>query len=345
MILAGDVGGTNVRLALFEPSGDDLLMQSQQDYRTRDYASLEDVIAGFLTKNPVTVEAACFGVAGPVLKNRVTATNLAWIIDGAIVAKSLKLQETLLVNDLVAYGYGALAMKPEELIVLHGGKTAEGNRALIAAGTGLGEGGLLWHQGQFFPVPNEGGHTDFAPIDDLGVDLYRYLRSKFGRVSYERVISGMGLRNVYEFLRDSKRAPEPPALADELKNAKDVPAAISALGMKAAYPICEQALDIFCTYYGAEAGNIALKFVAIGGVYVGGGIAIKILPKLRTSGFNKAFTDKGRMSPLVEDITVSLINNEYAGLIGAARAAVATLDHRSESKTGSPGVPAEARSV
>lgn len=345
MILAGDVGGTNVRLALFDRNGDDVLMRAHQDYHTRDYASLEDVIAGFLSKNPGQVEAACFGVAGPVLKNRVTATNLAWIIDGAIVAKSLKLEETLLVNDLVAYGYGALATKPEELIVLHEGKAAEGNRALIAAGTGLGEGGLLWHEGQFFPVPNEGGHTDFAPIDDLGVDLYRYLRAKFGRVSYERVISGMGLRNIYEFLRDSKRAPEPPALAAELKNANDVPAAISALGMRAAYPICEQALDVFCTYYGAEAGNIALKFVAIGGVYVGGGIAIKILPKLRTSGFNKAFTDKGRMSPLVQAMTVSLINNEYAGLIGAAKAAAATLHHPNEPKAGSPGTQLEAKSA
>lgn len=325
MILAGDVGGTNVRLALFDRNGDEVLMRSHQDYRTKDYASLDDVIAGFLSKNTGQVEAACFGVAGPVLKNRVSATNLAWIIDGAIVAKGLNLKQTLLINDLVAYGYGALAMKPEELIVLHEGRSAEGNRALIAAGTGLGEGGLLWHKGEFFPVPNEGGHTDFAPIDDLGIDLYRYLRAKVGRVSYERVVSGMGLRNIYEFLRDSKRADEPAALAEELKNAKDVPAAISAFGMKATYPICEQALDVFCTYYGAEAGNLALKFVAVGGVYIGGGIAIKILPKLRTSGFTKAFTDKGRMSPLLEGMTVSLINNEYAGLIGAAKAAVATL--------------------
>ncbi len=326
MILAGDVGGTNVRLALFDSHCSDLVMRTQQDYHTRDYASLEDVITGFLAKHPAQVEAACFGVAGPVLKNRVSATNLAWIVDGALVAKGLDLKATLLVNDLVAYGYGALAMKPEELVVLHEGKPAEGNRALIAAGTGLGEGGLLWYDGQFLPVPNEGGHTDFAPIDDLGIDLYRYLRAKIGRVSYERVVSGMGLRNIYEFLRDSKRAEEPPALAEELKNAADVPAAISRLGMAGTYPICEQALDVFCTYYGAEAGNLALKFVAIGGVYVGGGIAMKILPKLKESGFNKAFTDKGRMSPLLQGMTVWLIKNEYAGLIGAAKAAAATLE-------------------
>ena len=325
MILAGDVGGTNARLALFESNGADVTMRAQQDYRTRDYQSLETVIAEFLRRNPGPVEAACFGVAGPVLNNKVTATNLAWIIDGALVAKGLQLEVALLVNDLVAYGYGALAMKPEELIVLHAGSPAEGNRALIAAGTGLGEGGLLWHKGSFLPVPNEGGHTDFAPIDDLGIDLYRYLRSKFGRVSYERVVSGQGLQNVYEFLRDSKRAPEPPALAEELKTAKDVPATISQHGMAAKYPICEQALDVLCTYYGAEAGNIALKFVAVGGVYVGGGIAIKILPKLLHSGFAKAFRDKGRMSPLVEGITVSVILNEHAGLIGAAKAAAATL--------------------
>lgn len=325
MILAGDVGGTNARLALFERQGSDVAMRARQDYRTRDYASLEAVIVEFLKKNPGAVEAAGFGVAGPVLDNRVTATNLAWVIDGALVAKGLDLKETLLVNDLVAYGYGALAMKPEELVVLHQGKSGVGNRALIAAGTGLGEGGLLWYKGQFLPVPNEGGHTDFAPIDDLGVDLYRYLRAKFGRVSYERVVSGMGLRNTYEFLRDSKRAEEPSALAEEMKVAADVPALISQHGMTGKYPICEQALDVFCTYYGAEAGNIALKFVAVGGVYVGGGIAIKILPKLRTSGFNKAFREKGRMSPLLENTTVWLINNEHAGLIGAAKAAAETL--------------------
>lgn len=325
MILAGDIGGTNVRLALFERKGNDVLMRAQQDYRTRDFASLEDVIAGFLAKNPGHVEAACFGVAGPVLQNRVTATNLAWVIDGAIVAKGLQLEETLLVNDLVAYGYGALAMKPEELVVLQEGKPLEGNRALIAAGTGLGEGGLLWHKGAYLPVPNEGGHADFAPIDDLGVDLYWYLRAKFGRVSYERVISGQGLRNTYEFLRDTKRAPEPPALAEEMRAAKDIPALISLHGITGEYPICEQALEVFCTYYGAEAGNVALKFVAVGGVYVGGGIAIKILPKLKASGFIKAFNTKGRMSPLVEGMQVAVINNEHAGLLGAAKAAAETL--------------------
>ena len=266
MILAGDVGGTKARLALFDHAGNDVTMRAQQDYRTRDFASLEDAIAGFLTKNPGQVEAAAFGVAGPVLQNKVTPTNLAWIIDGALLAKSLALKDALLVNDLVAYGYGALAMKPEELVILQEGRAAEGNRGLIAAGTGLGEGGLLWHKGAFLPVPNEGGHTDFAPIDDPGVDLYRYLRAKFGRVSYERVVSGQGLKNTYEFLRDSKRAAEPPALAEEMKSAKDIPALISHHGMSGTYAIFEQALDVFCTYYGAEAGNIALKFVAVGGI-------------------------------------------------------------------------------
>ena len=324
MILAGDIGGTNARLALFERNGNDVAMRAHQDYRTRDFGSLDDVIRGFLTNHPGTVEAACFGVAGPVLQNKVTATNLAWAIDGADLAKSLALKETLLLNDLVAYAYGALAMKPEELVILQAGKPAEGNRALIAAGTGLGEGGLLWYKGAHLPVPTEGGHSDFAPIDDLGVDLYRYLRAKFGRVSCERVVSGGGLRNIYEFLRDTKRAEEPPALAEEMKSAKDVPALISQHGMAGKYTICEQALDVFCTYYGAEAGNIALKFVAIGGVYVGGGIAVKILPKLQTSGFIKAFNDKGRMGPLVNAMTVTVINNEHAGLIGAAKAATSS---------------------
>lgn len=322
MILAGDIGGTNARLALFDRSGDDLHMRVQQDYHTKDYPSLEEVIRVFLQKNGGAVEAASFGVAGPVLNNKVTATNLAWAIDGAVLAQGLSLEKTLLLNDLVAYAYGALAMKPEQLVVLQEGKPVQGNRALIAAGTGLGEGGLLWHQGKFLPVATEGGHTDFAPIDDIGIELLKYLRAKFGRVSYERVVCGQGLRNVYEFLRDTKRASEPSELADECKAAKDVPALISKYGMQAKYPICEQALDIFVTYYGAEAGNIALKFVATGGLYVGGGIAVKILDKLKQPAFLKAFNSKGRMSPLVEGMPVMVINNEYAGLLGAAKAAL-----------------------
>jgi glucokinase len=323
VILAGDIGGTNARLALFDRNGNDVTLRAKQDYRTVDFKSLDEVIQGFLSKNPGTVEAACFGVAGPVLQNKVTATNLAWAIDGAVLAKSLALKETLLLNDLVSYAYGALAMKPEELVILQEGKKVEANRALIAAGTGLGEGGLLWYKGAHLPVATEGGHSDFAPIDDTGVELYRYLRAKFGRVSNERVICGTGLKNIYEFLRDTKRAEEPAALADELKETKDVPALISKYGMAAKYPICEQALDIFFTYYGAEAGNIALKFVATGGMYIGGGIAVKTLERLKTSGFMKAFTDKGRFRPLLEGITVAVINNEHAGLIGAAKAAAA----------------------
>jgi len=322
VILAGDIGGTNARLALFERNGSDVVMRAQQDYRTRDYQSLEDVIRAFLEKSGDVVDAACFGVAGPVMENKVTATNLAWAIDGAVLAKSLSLKQTVLLNDLVAYGYGALAMKPEQLLVLQEGKRAAGNRAFIAAGTGLGEGGLLWHQGKHLPVATEGGHTDFAPIDDIGIDLLNYLRPKFGRVSYERVVCGQGLKNIYDFLRDTRRAPEPADLAAEIAAAKDPPALISKYAIQAKYPICEQALSIFVTYYGAEAGNIALKFVASGGVYVGGGIAVKIIDKLKEPAFLKAFNSKGRMSSLVERMPVMVINNEYAGLIGAAHAAL-----------------------
>ena len=325
MILAGDIGGTNARLALFERSGSGIDMRAQQDYHTRDFQSLEDCIRGFLNKNPGAVDSACFGVAGPVLENKVAATNLAWVIDGAVVAKSLALKETLLLNDLVAYGYGALAMKQDEVCALQEGRAVDGNRALIAAGTGLGEGGLLWHGGTHLPVPTEGGHADFAPIDDIGVDLYRYLRGRYGRVSNERVVCGKGLQNIYEFLRDTRRAEEPSALADDLKNAPDMPAMISHYGMEAKYPICEQALDIFCTYYGSEAGNVTLRFIAVGGIYIGGGIAIKILPKLQKSGFLKAFQNKGRFAPLLAGVRVLVITNEHAGLIGAAYAAAQSM--------------------
>lgn len=321
MILAGDVGGTNTRLALFTVDGDRLLMGPHQDYRSRDFASLEDAARIFVASHAAPVEAACFGIAGPVIDNKVTGTNLAWVVDARQVSQALEIKSTMLLNDLVAYAYGALEMRESDLAVLQAGNATSGNRALIAAGTGLGEAGLLWHGGRYLPVATEGGHADFAPIDDLGVEIYRYLRARYGRVSNERVLSGHGLQNLYEFLRDTGKAQEPPALAEELKSSADVPATISRHGMDATYPICEQALDLFCKLYGAIAGNVALEFMATGGLYLGGGIATKILPKLQTSDFIKAFTDKGRLSPLLKAAPVWVIRNDHAGLIGAARAA------------------------
>ena len=326
MILAGDIGGTNARLALFDEANGALTMRTHTGYRTHEFPSLQEIVRVFLAANPGKINAACLGVAGPVMKNRVTATNLAWEVDGAILSQTLHLPPVMLLNDLVAYAYGALAMPRSEIIILQAGAPIEGNRALIAAGTGLGVAGLLWSDGKHLPVPTEGGHADFAPIDDLGIDLYRYLRGKFGRVSFERVLSGPGLQSIFEFLRDSGRAAEPPALAEELAATADVPATISMYGMSAKYPICEQAIEIFSCYYGACAGNVALNFIATGGLYVGGGIAIKTLSNLQLqSTFLRSFTMKGRLSPVVRAIPVMLINNEHAGLIGAAHAAAATL--------------------
>lgn len=323
MILAGDIGGTNTRLALFERQGNKLVMGAHQDFRSHDYRALEDVLRVFLDASGGQVEAACFGIAGPVLKNRVSATNLAWIVDAVELSRVLGTKTTLLLNDLVAYAYGALEVPATDLTALQAGDAAAGNRALIAAGTGLGEAGLLWHEGHYVPIATEGGHVDFAPIDDLGVDLYRFLRARFGRVSNERVISGQGLQNIYEFLRDTGRTAEPDSLKQEFAAAPDVPAAISRHGMAGDSPICEQALELFCRMYGAAAGNLALKFMATGGVYIGGGIAAKILSKLQEPGFVKAFGDKGRFSPMLQKIPVWVIRNDHAGLLGAARAAAA----------------------
>lgn len=323
MILAGDIGGTNARLALFDVVNRELDIVAHTGYHTHSFPSLEEIVRTFLAENPAAIEAACLGIAGPVISNHVSATNLAWEVDAENLSRELRLPPVLLLNDLVAYAYGALAAPPSQLVVLQAGAPVEGNRALIAAGTGLGIGGLLWAGGKHRPVPTEGGHADFAAIDELGIDLYRYLRSKFQRVSFERVLSGPGLHNIYMFLRDTGRAAEPPELNDQLENAEDIPATISALGMAGKYAICEQALEVFCRYYGACAGNVALNFIATGGLYVGGAIAIKILAKLQQSDFLQAFNSKGRLSGVVEAIPVMLINNEYAGLIGAAHAAVA----------------------
>ncbi|MBV8207698.1 MAG: glucokinase [Acidobacteria bacterium] len=325
MILAGDIGGTHARLALFTASAGALAIHAQQSYASHLFASLQDVIQAFLRDHPAAVEAACFGVAGPVIRNRATATNLAWEIDGAILSQALQLPPVLLLNDLAAYAYGALALPPQDCVMLQAGAAAEGNRALIAAGTGLGISGILWRGGRHWPMAAEGGHADFAPIDDLGVDLYRYVRAKFGRASFERVLSGPGLQNIFEFLRDTGRAPQPPELAAELAHSADIPAAISAHGLAGDYAICEQAVEIFCRYYGACAGNTALNFMATGGLYVGGGIAIRMLARTETQKFLEAFNSKGRLTAVLQAIPVILINNEYTGLIGAAHAAADSL--------------------
>lgn len=296
MILAGDIGGTKTVIGLFEAAGNRLQAIRDETFPSRNYDTLEEILSRFLgSESRTSLRAACFGVAGPVIEGRCKVTYLPWVLDECNLAKTLHIPHLKLLNDLEATAYGMLHIEPTDLCVLQSGLTRTGNIAVIAAGTGLGEAILYWDGTRHHPMATEGGHTDFAPRSDLEVNLLRYLQREAGHVSYERVLSGPGLFNIYRFLRDSGFASEPDWLRTRIA-ADDASAAISEIGLAGDDPLCTKALDLFCSVYGAEAGNLALKAFAIGGVYIGGGIGPKILPRLQDGTFIRAFADKGRFA-------------------------------------------------
>lgn len=330
-ILAGDIGGTHTRLALFRLEDGKACVSVEKIYPSRDYPGLEEIVRDFVRDQGAEITAAAFGIAGPVLQGRATVSNLPWIVESAKLAQALGLASVALINDLEAHGYGIDGLEPGDLVALNAGTSLEGNAAIIAAGTGLGEAGLFWDGVRRHPFACEGGHADFAPTNDLQARLYQYLAGKFGHVSYERVLSGPGLKNIYDFLRDTATEPEPDWLQQELRSSADPSALISRLGLESKAAICERSLDVFVAVLGAEAGNLALRFFAAGGVYLSGGIAPRILPKLQEAPFLTAFLAKGRMRPLLEKVPVRVITNDKVGLIGAARRAL--LDQRALSHT------------
>ncbi len=327
MILAGDIGGTTTTLAALDRglTRDAMIVES---YRSREHADFGAILGLFLHQHPVTVEACCVGVAGPVRNRRCAVTNLPWIVDGAKIARLLGLDEVRLLNDLEALGFGIAVLQPHEILELQAGEPqARGNRAVIAAGTGLGEAGLFWDGAAHTPFASEGGHGDFAPSDELEIELLRFLWREHARVSWERVVSGPGLANLYRFLRARGRFAadsEPPTLAEEMSSG-DPAEVISRYAATGESALCGQALTLFSRLYGAEAGNLALKMMATGGLYVGGGIAAKNLDAMRSGPFIEAFLAKGRMRPLLEAMPVRLLLNEQTGLLGAARCAAASL--------------------
>jgi glucokinase len=318
MILAGDVGGTKVHLALYDFTVGRLNHTRDKQYPAKDYSGLEEIVKEFLSADKVT--AACFGVPGPVRDGRLRLTNLPWTLDSRELAAGLEIQHVFLINDLEANGYGIAELSADQIYTLSEGDAGQiGNRALIAAGTGLGEGLLTWNGRIHVPYPSEGGHTDYAPRNEDEIDLLRFLKQKYnGRVSYERVVSGMGLTNVYEFLREVRGMEQPTWLAERIAAVPDPNAVITELALAAKSEICEKALDMFVSAYGAEAGNLALKVLSVGGLYVGGGIAPRILEKLKDGTFMKSFTDKGRLSQLLINMPVRIILESKAALLGAA---------------------------
>jgi glucokinase len=320
MILAGDVGGTKVLLSLYQFESGRLQHVAEELFHAREFQGLEDVVRRFLEhQNHPEVTSACFGVPGPVRNGRLKLTNLPWLLDSRELSRNLGFDHVFLINDLEANGYGISELTSDQVYTLSSGDpSAVGNRGLVSAGTGLGEAVLMWNGQTHIPVASEGGHCDFAPRNEIEISLLRYLqRVVGGRVSYERVVSGLGLKNVYSFLRDDQGMTEAPELKERMAH-EDPNAVIGELGATGKDELCTRALDIFVSVYGAETGNLALKVFATGGMFIGGGIAPKILDKMRDGTFMHAFTDKGRLSDLLIHTPVHIILESRAALMGAA---------------------------
>lgn len=327
MILAGDVGGTKVHLALYNFEDGRLKPIRDQKFPASDYACLDDVVKLFLSdtgghkaEQASDVAAACFGCPGPVRDGKIKLTNLPWSLDARALRGSLGIEHIFLINDLEANAYGIPELAKESIFVLHeADASAVGHRGLIAAGTGLGEALLIWDgKHRHIPIPSEGGHCDFAARTDQEIALLEYLRRTLkGRVSFERVVSGIGIKNIYAFLKDDQKMDEPAWLRDRIAS-EDPNAVIGQCAEDGSSELCHETMQIFSAAYGAETGNIALKVLAAGGMYLGGGIAPKIIKTLQSGAFTKAFLDKGRLSPVLEAIPVRVILDDTCALLGAA---------------------------
>ncbi|MGH9741352.1 MAG: glucokinase [Candidatus Acidiferrum sp.] len=325
MIIAGDVGGTKCNLALFSEKNGKLTSVFKQRFASKDFAQFDLIVREF-SRQAAThlgahrVRAAGFGVAGPVIENRVRATNLPWTVDAATLASELNLPEVVLMNDLGATGHSIEHLAPEEFCVLNPGEPEHaGTRALIAAGTGLGQSFLVWDGARYRVAPSEGGHSDFAPHTEQQIELLRFMRRRYPQVSWELILSGRGFRTLHEFLAPAVTHPsfEDPGM--------DPAPEITRLGLSKECPICVEALDLWTAIYGSEAGNLALNVLALGGLYVAGGIAVKIIEKIKDGTFFKAFQNKWKFESMLSKVPVSVILNESAPLLGAAYEALASL--------------------
>ncbi len=325
MILAGDVGGTKCNLALFSEKDGKLTTVFKQRFASKEFAHFELIVREFSRQAAPYmatdfVEAAGFGVAGPVIDNHVRATNLPWTVNAKILEQELDVEKIVLMNDLGATGHSIEHLEPDEFSVLNQGKPEPGGTmALLAAGTGLGQSILVWDGGRYRIVPSEGGHSDFAPHSEQQIELLRFMRRRYPQVSWELILSGRGFRTLHEFL-----APEVKHATFEDPDADPAPE-ITKNGLAGTCPVCVETLDLWVSIYGAEAGNLALKVLALGGVYVAGGIAVKIIQKIKDGKFFSAFRDKWKFESVLENIPVSVVLNESAPLLGAAYEALASV--------------------
>lgn len=328
-VLAGDIGGTKTLLRIAEVECGAQRVVAEQRFESGAFDGLPAVLSALVSTTGrdalAGVNAACLGIAGPVQRTAAgqfaKATNLPWEVDSAALAREFDIPRVRLINDFQAIGYGIEALGPQDLVTLQQGKPEpHGPRAVIGAGTGLGQGILVWQGDRYEALPTEGGHADFGPNDELQLELWRSLKREFGRVGYERILSGPGLARIYSFLRARVAVPESPEVTRAMLGG-DAAAAIAGVALEGGDALAIQALDLFVRVYGAQAGNLALTVLATGGVYVAGGVAPKIIAKLKDGAFLRAFNDKGRMAPLVKAMPVHVIVNPKVGLIGAALAA------------------------
>lgn len=317
MLLAGDVGGTKTNLAIYSAETG-LAPQYEATFKSSKYPSLKAVIAEFLSDTKTTVERAVVGVAGPVVDGESTTTNLPWTIAESSLREALGLEDVKLLNDLEATGYGVPHLQPDDLFLLNDVEPRSGTKAIVAPGTGLGETVLLYQRGHYHVIPSEGGHTDFGPTNLFQIELLRYLLGKFNHVSYERICSGMGLPLIYQYLKENRYAPELGHVAKALRKADDPTPVIVGHAMSGECELCMATLDTFVSILGAEAGNLALKVMATGGIYLGGGIPPRILSKLKDGTFMAAFVHKGRFADTLAQIPVYVILNPRTALLGAA---------------------------
>ena len=320
MILTGDIGGTNSRFALVEMQGSRPVVQDVQIFSSHDTTGLADLIDRFRTTHPDSLDGAAFGVAGPIINGRCEATNLPWKVDASEIARALKLPQVGLLNDLEAAAYGISVLENKDMIVINDGvPNTPGNRAVVSAGTGLGEAGLFWNGSRHIPFATEGGHTDFAARNALEFELLQHLTARFGRVSYERVVSGPGMVNIYHFFREVKGHSETEVVNRRVGSKAIDGRTITEAALAGESPLCEATLNLFLSIYGAETGNVALSMLSRGGVWLGGGIIASIAPRLPDhSAFLDAFKAKGRLSPMVADIPVYAIIDDLIALRGAA---------------------------
>jgi glucokinase len=336
LFLAGDIGGTKTNLGLFEPGKTRPALRVFESFSSRDARNLEAIILRFMIKHPVSIDAACFGVAGPVINGKCRTTNLPWTVSEKSIKKRFGWSRVKLINDLTAAATTVPLLTGRDLFPLNRAKPRKGgNIGLLAPGTGFGQALLIYQDGRYLSVPSEGGHADFAPGNEREIELWRYLRRRYGHVSIERVLSGPGLVNIYRWLRDSGRYKEPIWLSKKMKTA-DPARTVSEAALEKSQPLCLRSLDMFTSILGSVAGNLALTGITTGGVYLGGGIPPKILPRLKEGRFLEAFIEKGRFRNLLERISVRVIRNERAALLGAAQTALSTTTEDPAGKDPSP---------